>query len=230
MSFPSSRSCRRASSRAPEIRICGRCRLRQNGELIRVDRAGHPSVSSFFNTDDTKLDYTASEPLNDRSRWLERFAPLMGHTGNYSREEAIRAIDKERTLPGMLNFDPSKAAKYANGGVFTVDVIDYRLAFPTRGECPSSRLKPHGARSRSFRIWARRIEKISGRASARLRTLSPRSSAGQPTRQSFTPQKRSRHRDGFACSNFVPICRLAFELTENWNATEGAGFSAPAEL
>jgi len=127
----------------PEIRVWGRCSLRQNGSLNHVDRAGHPSVSSFFNTDDTKLEYNASEPANDRSRWLEQFVHLMGHTGGYTREEAIAAIDKERTLPDVLSFDPSKPAKYPNGRVFTDDVIDYRLAFLTKGECPSSGLKPH---------------------------------------------------------------------------------------
>lgn len=127
----------------PEIRIWGRCSLRENGALNHVDRAGHPSVSSFFNTDDTKLEYNASEPVNDRSCWLEQFVHLMGHTGNYSREEAIAAIDKERTLPDVLSFDPSKPAKYPNGRIFTDDVIDYRLAFLTKGECPASGLKPH---------------------------------------------------------------------------------------
>ena len=128
----------------PELHIWGRCSVRQDGELIHVDRAGHPSVSSFFNTDDTKLEYNASEPVNDRGRWLEQFVHLMGHTGNYSRGSGSHEIDKERTLPDVLNFDPSKPAKYPNGRVFTDDVIDYRLAFLTKGECPSSSLlKPH---------------------------------------------------------------------------------------
>ncbi len=38
---------------------------------LHVDRAGHPSVSSFFNTDDTKEEYNASEPVNDRDRWID---------------------------------------------------------------------------------------------------------------------------------------------------------------
>lgn len=134
----------------PEIHIWGRCSLPQNGKLNHVDRAGHPSVSSFFNTDDTKLEYNASEPVNDRARWLEQFIHLMGHTGNYSREEAIAAIGKERTLPDVLSFDPSKPAKYPNGRVFTDDVIDYRLAFLTKGECPPSGLKPHSDTLREF--------------------------------------------------------------------------------
>ena len=127
----------------PEIHIWGRCSVRRDGKLLHVDRAGHPSVSSFFNTDDTKEEYNASEPVNDRKRWLDQFVHLMGHTGNYTREEAIAAIDKERTLPDALSFDPSKPAKYPNGRLFTDDVIDYRIAFLTKNQCPPSGLKPH---------------------------------------------------------------------------------------
>jgi hypothetical protein len=52
----------------PEIHIWGRCSVRRDGELRHVDRAGHPSVSRFFNTDHTKEEYNASEPVNDRKR------------------------------------------------------------------------------------------------------------------------------------------------------------------
>jgi len=41
----------------PEIHIWGRCSVRKGGKLLHVDRAGHPSVSSFFNTGDTKEEY-----------------------------------------------------------------------------------------------------------------------------------------------------------------------------
>jgi len=126
-----------------ELHIWGRCSVRRDGRLIHADRAGHPSVSSFFNTDDTKEEYNASEPVNDRSRWLDQFVHLMGHTGGYTREEAIAAIDRERTLPDVLTFDPSKPAKYPNGRVFTDDVIDYRIAFLTKNQCPPTGLKPH---------------------------------------------------------------------------------------
>src|SRR5262249_2234833 len=50
----------------PEMHIWGRCSVQRDGKLLHVDRAGHPSVSSFFNTDDTKEEYNASEPVNER--------------------------------------------------------------------------------------------------------------------------------------------------------------------
>ena len=147
----------------PEIHIWGRCSVRRDGKLLHVDRAGHPSVSSFFNTDDTKEEYNASEPVNDRKRWLEQFIHLMGHTGNYTREEAIAAIDKERTLPDVLSFDPSKPAQYPNGRVFTDDVINYRIAFLTKNECPPTGLKPHTDMLKEFpyhghAAWQRVVE------------------------------------------------------------------------
>ncbi|WP_181763579.1 DUF4331 family protein [Streptomyces albidus (ex Kaewkla and Franco 2022)] len=126
-----------------EIRIWGRCSVRENGRLIHADRAGHPSVSSFFNTDETKEEYNASEPVNDRERWTDQFVHLMGHTGNYTREEAIAAIDDEALLPDMLVFDPSRPAKYPNGRVFTDDVINYRLSFLSKGDIPPTGLEPH---------------------------------------------------------------------------------------
>ena len=128
----------------PSIRIWGRCSVRgKEGVLLHVDRAGHPSVSSFFNTDDTKLEYNASEPISDRARWTDQFVHLMGHTGNYTREEALAAIDEHGILPDMLSFDPSKPAGYPNGRVFTDDVINFRLAFLSKGDIPPDGLSPH---------------------------------------------------------------------------------------
>jgi hypothetical protein len=127
----------------PTVRIWGRCSVRRNGQWVHADRAGHPSVSSFFNTDETKEEYNASEPINDRTRWIDQFVHLMGHTGNYTRDEAIAAIDADGLLPDMLSFNASKPAKYPNGRVFTDDVIDHRLAFLSKGDIPPSGLKPH---------------------------------------------------------------------------------------
>jgi Domain of unknown function (DUF4331) len=132
------------------IRVWGRCSVRRDGKLLHVDRAGHPSVSSFFNTDDTKEEYNASEPINDRARWTDMFVHLMGHTGNYTRDEAIAAIDADGLLPDVLSFDPGKPAKYPNGRSFTDDVINHRLAFLSKGDIPPTGLKPHTDTLREF--------------------------------------------------------------------------------
>jgi hypothetical protein len=73
---------------------------------------------------------------SDRGRWFETFVHLTGHTGNYTREEALAAIDQHGILPDMLSFDPSQPAQCPNGRVFTDDVIHYRLDFLTKGEVP----------------------------------------------------------------------------------------------
>jgi hypothetical protein len=127
----------------PELRIWGRCSVRRDGRLAHADRAGHPSVSSFFNTDETKEEYNASEPANDRERWTNQFIHLLGHTGGYTYEEAIAALHKEGILPDVLHFDPSKPASYPNGRMFTEDVINVRVAFLTKDEAPPTGLSPH---------------------------------------------------------------------------------------
>ena len=100
-------------------------------------------MSSFFNTDDTKEEYNASEPIHDRERWIGMFIHLMGHTGGYRREEAIEAIDRRARCPTCSRSTRRSPRKYPNGRVFTDDVINYRLAFLTKGECPPTGLSPH---------------------------------------------------------------------------------------
>ncbi|WP_062437255.1 DUF4331 family protein [Herbidospora daliensis] len=128
---------------SPTLRVWGRCSVRRDGELVHADRAGHPSMSSFFNTDDTKEEYNASEPVHDRERWTDQFVHLLGHTGGYTEEEARAAIDDHGLLPDVLHFDPAKPAFYPNGRTFTEDVIDIRVAFLTRNEAPPTGLSPH---------------------------------------------------------------------------------------
>ena len=127
----------------PDVRIWGRCSLRRDGKLEHVDSAGHPSVSSFFNTDDTKLEYNASEPVNDRGRWIDKFIHLMGHTGGYTREEAIAAIDTRGHAAGHVDVQPVQTGEVSErpGVHRRRDRIPARVL--TKGECPPSGLSPH---------------------------------------------------------------------------------------
>jgi len=77
------------------------------------------------------------------------------------RNEAIAASHKDRTLPDVLSLDPSKPAKHPNGRVLTDDVINYRIAFLTKNQCPPTGLKPHTDILREFLYIARRIRKSS---------------------------------------------------------------------
>ena len=76
----------------PDLRIWGRCSVWRDRELVHVDRAGHPSVSSFFTTADTKEEYKAADPILQRQRVRGLFTHLIGHTGGYRRAEAIAWI------------------------------------------------------------------------------------------------------------------------------------------
>lgn len=127
----------------PKIGVWGRCSVRRDGGLLHVDRAGHPSVSSFFNKDETKEEYNAGEPVHDRERWLDLFADHLGQTGGYTRDEAVAAIDAEGLLPDVLAFDPSQPAGYPNGRLLTDDVIYLRLAMQSKGHMAPTGLAPH---------------------------------------------------------------------------------------
>ena len=125
------------------VRIWGRASVRRDGQLIHVDRAGHPTIASFFNTDETKEEYNRTEPAHDRERFLDQFIHVLGHTGDYSTAEAKAAIDAERLLPDMLGFDPAKRGGYPNGRLLTDHVVAHCQAFMSKGEIPSDGLRPH---------------------------------------------------------------------------------------
>ena len=127
----------------PSVQIWGRCGVRRNGQLDHVDRAGNPTVGSFFNSDETKKEYNRSEPVQDREQFLEQFIHVLEHTDNYTREEAIAAIDADKLLPDMMSFDPSKPARFPNGRTLTDHVVAHRLAFISKGEIPPDGLTPH---------------------------------------------------------------------------------------
>ena len=140
----------------------GEQRTAQPDRLRLVNqRQTHPPPPRLFNTNDTKTEYNASEPVNDRKHWLDQLVHLIGHTGNYSRRSDCQ-IDKERTLPRRARVSIRRSLRsMPTGRVFTDEVIDYRLAFLTKGEYPPSGLNRTPTFSREFfRTSARRIRSV----------------------------------------------------------------------
>jgi hypothetical protein len=127
----------------PTLGIWGRVSVRRNGQLDHVDRAGHPTIASFFNTDETKEEYNRTEPAQDRERFLHQAIEILEHNGGYSPAEAEAVIDEAGLLPDMLRYDPGKAAEYPNGRALTDHVVAARLALISNNAIPHDGLGPH---------------------------------------------------------------------------------------
>jgi len=127
----------------PSLGIWGRASVRRNGKLDHVDRAGHPTIASFFNTDETKEEYNRTEPANDRELFLHQAIEILEHNGGYSAQQAEAVIDEVGLLPDMLRYDPAKPTKYPNGRTLTDHVVADRLAMISNNNVPSDGLAPH---------------------------------------------------------------------------------------
>jgi Domain of unknown function (DUF4331) len=127
----------------PTLGIWGRVSVRNNGRLDHMDRAGHPIIASFFNTDETKEEYNRTEPARDRELFLHQAVEILEHNGGYSREEAEAVIDEAGLLPDMLYYDPAKPAEYPNGRSLTDHIVAARLAMFSNNSVPADGLEPH---------------------------------------------------------------------------------------
>ncbi len=127
----------------PAVRIWGRVSIRRGGELVPVDRSGHPTLANFFFTDEMKPKFNRSEPAHDRERFLDQFIHVLEHVGEYTSEEARATIDAEGLLPDMLSFNPSKPGGYPNGRLLTDHIVAHRLALLSKGKIPPDGLRPH---------------------------------------------------------------------------------------
>jgi hypothetical protein len=127
----------------PAVRIWGRVSIRKGGQLVAVDRSGHPTFANFFFTDAIKPEFNRSEPAQDRERFLGQMIHVLEHVGGYSREAAKALIDAEGVLPDMLSFNPAKPGGYPNGRLLTDHIVAHRLAMLSNGKIPPDGLKPH---------------------------------------------------------------------------------------
>jgi Domain of unknown function (DUF4331) len=126
---------------SPEIGVWAAVSLHRDGELVQMDRGGHPTINPFINPDDQKDEYNARQPVDDVANYLEPWSKLLEDKGGYSHDEAIA---KARiVLPDILRYDRDQPAAYPNGRMLTDDVYSDRFAWLTNGQAGSDGLTPH---------------------------------------------------------------------------------------
>jgi len=122
----------------PEGPDLGRCSLRKDdGVLLHVDRAGHPSVSSFFNTDETKLEYNASEPESTTAPGgRTSFVHLMGHTVATAGRRRSPPSTRTAYCPTCSPTTRPSPPPTPTGASSPTTFINHRLAFLSKGDIP----------------------------------------------------------------------------------------------
>jgi hypothetical protein len=59
----------------PVIGIWATISLRHDGELVQMDRGGHPTINPFINPDGEKNLYNSRQPADDDANYLARRTP-----------------------------------------------------------------------------------------------------------------------------------------------------------
>jgi hypothetical protein len=124
----------------PEIGVWATVSVRQDGELVQVDRGGHPTINPFINPDGDKNLYNARQPADDLANYLGPWSKRL-EGNDYPPAEADAAV--RTVLPDILRYDRDRPASYPNGRVVTDDVFSARFAWLTNGKITSDGLKPH---------------------------------------------------------------------------------------
>ncbi len=124
----------------PVIGVWASISLRRDGELVQMDRGGHPTINPFINPDGEKNLYNSRQPADDVANYLGPWSKILENSG-YTPEEARAAA--LQVLPDILRYDRSQPATYPNGRIPTDDVYSMRFAWLTHGKVGSAGLKPH---------------------------------------------------------------------------------------
>jgi hypothetical protein len=124
----------------PEVGVWAVVSVRRDGELVQVDRGGHPTINPFINPNDVKDQYDARQPADDVAGYLGPWSKLLQDHG-YAPEEAQTAA--RMVLPDILRYDRARTAAYPNGRALTDDVFSARFAWLTNGNVSSDGLSPH---------------------------------------------------------------------------------------
>jgi hypothetical protein len=127
-------------SAVPEIGVWATVSVRRDGELVQVDRGGHPTINPFVNPNNVKNEYNLRRPADDLANYLQLWSTLLEDNG-YPPEEAEAAA--RIVLPDILRYDRTKPAAYPNGRALTDDAFSARFAWLTNGRVGPDGLKPH---------------------------------------------------------------------------------------
>jgi hypothetical protein len=124
----------------PVIGVWASISLRQGGELVQMDRGGHPTINPFINPDGEKNLYNSRQPADDVANYLGPWSKILENSG-YSPDQARQAA--LTVLPDILQYDRTQPATYPNGRITTDDVYSIRFAWLSNGKIPPAGLKPH---------------------------------------------------------------------------------------
>jgi Domain of unknown function (DUF4331) len=115
--------------------------VRRDGNIIQVDRGGHPTINPFVNPNNAKNEYNLRQPADDLANYLALWSEFLESNGGYSPEEARAAA--LIVLPDILRYDPAQPTAYPNGRSLTDDAFSARFAWMSNGKVGSQGLKPH---------------------------------------------------------------------------------------
>src|SRR5262249_49802505 len=124
----------------PEIGVWATVSLWRDGELVQMDRGGHPAINPFLNPDQAKDDFNGRQPADDVANYLESWPGLWQERGSppAAAHAAVRTV-----LPDVLRYDRSRPARYPNGRSLTDDVYSDRFAWLSNGQIGPQGLRPH---------------------------------------------------------------------------------------
>jgi hypothetical protein len=125
----------------PVIGVWAEVSVRRGGQLVQVDRDGHPSLEPFLTPNELKKEFLSHHPADDRDNFLEGWAGTLRESGGYTAEEATAAA--LAVLPDILSYDRSMPAQYPNGRTLLDDVFDAMLTLLTHGRITSDGAGPH---------------------------------------------------------------------------------------
>jgi hypothetical protein len=125
----------------PVIGVWAEASVRRDGELVQVDRDGHPSLEPFLTPDELKEEFLSHHPADDRDNFLEAWAGTLRENGGYTPDDATAAVLE--VLPDILSYDRSMPAEYPNGRALVDDAFDAMLALLTHGRITSDGAGPH---------------------------------------------------------------------------------------